>query len=137
MNEEAMQSGIEKLREDLENRDREIAVLQAVENYLASRDDEKDPTEYREQDEYGFICDLAILLCPLHPALVRWLPDGDKMRDVLSKYLRDKLDIQGEYKQDDYTQEKCLENLKALHSEKKLQYDDNKRKLKELTDAED
>ena len=137
MNEEAMQSGIEKLREDLENRDREIAVLQAVENYLASRDDEKDPTEYREQDEYGFICDLTILLCPLHPALVRWLPDGDKMRDVLSKYLRDKLDIQGEYKQDDYTQEKCLENLKALHSEKKLQYDDNKRKLKELTDAED
>ncbi len=137
MNEQTMQDEIEKLREDLENRDREFAMLKAVEDYLSKRDDEKDPSpEFRQQDEYGFICDLTVLLCPLHPALVRWLPDGDKMRGLLSKYLRDKLDMQGEYKQDDYSQEKCLENLKEFYCEKKLQYDNTKRKLKELTDAE-
>ena len=138
MNVEVMQDEIEKLRGDLENRDREFAVLKAVENYLSNRDDEKDPSpEFLQQDEYGFICDLIVLLCPSHPLLVPWLPDGDKMTCVLSKYLRGKVDMQGDYRQGEYTQEKCLENLKAFRSEKKLQYEGKKRELKELTDAKD
>ena len=48
------------------------------------------------------------------------------------KYLRDKVDVQGNNTEDEYTQEKCLENLKALRAEKELQYQDQKRKLEEL-----
>ena len=70
-------------------------------------------------------------MCPLHSLLVRWLPDGDKMRDVLSEYLCDKVDVQG-----DYTQEKCLDNLKAFRAEKELQYQNRKRELEELAHAE-
>ena len=85
MNEVEMQNDIKKLREDLDNRDREFGVLKAVIDYLSKRDDEKDPSpEFKKQEEYGFISDVIALLCQLHPLLVRWLPDGDEMKYVLS-----------------------------------------------------
>ena len=39
MNEVVIRDDIEKLREDLDNRDREFAVLNTVIDYLSNRDD--------------------------------------------------------------------------------------------------
>ena len=131
MSEVVIQDEIEKLQEDLDNRNREFAVLNTVIDYLSDRDDEKDPSpEFKKQKDYGFICDLTVLLCPLHPLLVHWLSDGDNMRDVLSKYLCDEVDVRG-----DYTQEKCLDNLKVFPVAKKLQYQDLQRKVDKLAHA--
>ena len=136
MNKAEIQNKIENERKDLANREKELAVLDAVIDQMSNRTDEDDPSpDYRKEKDFGLICDLAVLICPLHPLLVRHLPDGDKMQQNLSDYLHDKINVRGDYKKGDYTQEKGLENLRAFHSEKQMQYDDKKRKLKELTDG--
>ena len=75
-----------------------------------------------------------MLLSPSHPLLVRHLPDGEKMQQNLSDYLHDKVNVRGDYKKGDYTQEKGLENVRAFRSEKQMQFDDKKQKLKDLAD---
>ena len=122
---------IDSLTEDLENRDREFEVLNSVIGYLENRDDEEDPSpEFRKQEDYGFISDVIVLLFPLHPSLGRLLPDSDKWRNALSKYLRDKFDFPQDYW--DYSQETCLNNLKAFRKEKQTQYQDIQRKREKL-----
>ena len=59
-------------KKNVENRDRELAFLNALIHYLENRDDLEDPNpEFRKQKDFGLICDVIVLLCPLHPALVR------------------------------------------------------------------
>ena len=122
---------IDSLTEDLEIRDREFEVLNSVIDYLENRDDEEDPSpEFRRQEDYGFICDVIVLLFPLHPLLGRLLSDSGKLRDALSKYLREKVG----FPQDDrgYSQKTCLNNLNAFRAEKQTQYQDVQRKLEKL-----
>ena len=122
---------LDSLTEDLENRDREFDVLNSVIDYLVNRDDEEDSSpEFRRQEDYGFISDVIVLLFPLHPLLGRLLSDSGKLREALSKYLREKVGFPQDYR--DYSQETCLNNLKAFREEKQTQYQDIQRKLEKL-----
>ena len=133
MNEVEIRDEKAKLGEDLANHDREFAVLNTLIDYLSNRDDEKDPSpDFKKQEDYGFISDAIVVLFALHPLLVRWMPNDDNLGYLLSKYLRDKVNVHG-----DYTQEQCLENLKAFRAEKELQYEDLKRAREELGQAKE
>ena len=121
------------LLKDVENRDRELAFLNALIHYLENRDDLEEPSpEFREQKDFGLICDVIMLLCPLHPALVRGLPKDPK-KD-LSKYVREECDVQfGEL--NDYSNEKCVDNLMRLRHQKEVQFDAKQQELIALNEA--
>lgn len=113
------------LEMDLENRDRELKVLKTLIEYLSNRQDDKaDPNpEFKKQEDYGFVSDLIVLLCPLHRWFVGSLPKGGTLKNRLSAYLRENCDIQfGNLA--DYDNEQCLANLKEFHQEKRKQYED-------------
>ena len=122
-----------KQKKNVENRDRELAFLNALIHYLENRDDLKDPSpEFRKQKDFGLICDVIVLLCPLHPALVRGLPKD--LKKDLSEYVWKKCDVQfGEL--NDYSNEKCADNLRRLRHQKEVQYDAEQQKLAALNEA--
>ena len=111
------------LEQDIENRNRELEVLNVLIKYLSNRDDEKDPSpEFKKQKDYGFINDVIVLLCPLHPLLVNYLSKCCNLKNDLSEYLRENCELQlGALA--DYNNERCLHNLREFLREKTAQYE--------------
>ena len=128
-----MSKELHELEEDVQNRKNELRFFDALIAYLRNRDDVNDPNpEFRQHWDYGFISDVTVLLLPLHPLLVRYLPDNWNMENDLSQYLRENCDLQlgvlG-----DYDNDKCLDNLVKFLCEKKRQYIAKKKELEEAS----
>ena len=80
------------------------------------------------------ICDVIVQLCPLHPLLVRYLPEDYNPKNDLSKYVRENCNLQfGD--PSDYTNEKCLDNLRRFYCEKEVQYNAKQQEFQELHEA--
>ena len=109
------------LVQDRDNRNRELEVLKTLIEYISKRNDENDPgMEFRKQNDYGFLSDVIVLLCPLHPLIVRFLPEDYQLKDCLSQYLRENCDLQfGDLT--NYSNEQCLANLGDFLQEKEAQ----------------
>lgn len=131
-----MSKKLQQLEEDVQNRKNELELFDGLIEYLRTRDDEKDPNpEFRAQEDYGFISDVIALLLPLHPRLIRHLPENYNLKNDLSKYVRENCNLPFT-NPTDYTNDKCVENLVKLLNEKQAQYVTKTKELEELNCAE-
>lgn len=126
---------------NVENRNNEFRCLDGLIEYLRTRDDQQDPSPafrkaFEEGRDRGFIQDVIVLLLPLNPDLLGYLPQNFDMKNRLSEYLLEncKLEHTDAF---DYTNEKCVGNLVKFLDEKEKQYKESKKQLDKLKEEQE